>query len=168
VVKKPLQEISVRKANPEDAEAICHVHVASVRTLYVNDYTPDQIEAWVGKLTPEGHRNAIEKMGEIMFVAANRGTITGFSSLFENEVRAVYVHPDYVRQGVGKLLLKAVEKEAVSQHIEKLQLSALTNAQSFYQACGYKVVEHSFHTLGSGVQVPCVYMEKSLLQTGEH
>jgi len=34
--------------------------------------------------------------------------------------RAVYVHPDYVLQGVGKLLLEAVEKEAVSQHTEKL------------------------------------------------
>lgn len=166
--RKQLQEISVRKAQPEDAEAICHVHFASVRTLCVNDYTPEQIEAWVGNLTPEGHRNAIEKKSEIMFVADKKGIITGFYSLFDNEVRAVYVHPDYVHQGVGKLLLEAVEKEAVYQHIEKLQLSASTNAQSFYQACGYKVVEHSFHTLRSGVQIPCVYMEKFLIKTDAH
>ena len=157
-----LQKISIRKAQPEDAEAICHVHVASVQTLCVNDYTPEQIEAWVGKVTPEGRRNAIEKRSEIMFVADNRGTIAGFSSLFENEVRAVHVHPDYVRQGVGKLLLEAVEKEAISQHIEKLRVSASTNAQSFYQACVYKVFKHSFHTLRSGIQIPCVYMKKSL------
>lgn len=158
-----VQDISVRKAQPKDAEQICYVHIASVKLLCANDYTPKQIEAWVGKLTPTVHRQAMEDLEEIMFVAENKGIIIGFSSFFENEVCAVYVDPNYTRQGVGTLLLDVMEKEARSQNIQKLELSASTNAKPFYQSCGYKVVERSFHTLRSGLRIPCFLMEKYLI-----
>jgi len=61
--------ISVRQARPEYAEQICHIHVNSVRSLCAKDYTQSQIEAWVGNLTPENYRYAMQEMGEIMFVA---------------------------------------------------------------------------------------------------
>lgn len=59
---KQSQNISVRKAQLKDAEQICHVHIASVKLLCANDYSPKQIEAWVGKLTPKGHREAMEEL----------------------------------------------------------------------------------------------------------
>jgi putative acetyltransferase len=156
-------EISVRRAEPEDAEQICQVHILSVRELCKSDYTPEQIEAWVGKLKPEGHRQAIEQIDKSIFVAEVDGRIAGFSELFKNEVNAVYVHPSYSRQGVGKLLLNVVEQEAIAQYIKKLQLSASTNAKLFYQACGYQAIEYSSHVLRSGLKIPCVRMEKNLI-----
>ncbi|MDV2996173.1 MAG: putative N-acetyltransferase YafP [Chroococcidiopsis sp. SAG 2025] len=157
-------QISVRRAKTEDAEQICQVHIASVRELCKSNYTPEQIEAWVGKLKPEGHRQAIENPNKIMFIAEIERRIAGFSELFETEVNAVYVHPNYSRQGVGKLLLNIIEQEAIAQHIERLTLSASTNAKLFYQACGYQVIEYSFHTLRSGTKIPCILMEKNLIQ----
>ena len=99
-----------------------------------------------------------------MFVAEIERTITGFSELFETEVNAVYVHPNYSRKGVGKLLLNIIEQEAIAHHIDRLTLSASTNAKLFYQACGYQVIEYSFHTLRSGIKIPCILMEKNLIQ----
>lgn len=162
-----LQEISVRKAQLQDVEQICRVHIASVRGLCANDYTPRQIEAWVGKLTPKRHLEAMEETGEIMFVAEKEKAIIGFSSVFENELCAVYVHPNYARQGVGTMLLNAVETEAISQKIEKLEFSASINAKPFYQRHGYKVIDRSFHTLRSGVRIPCFLMEKCLISSGD-
>lgn len=157
----------MRTAKPEDAEAICHIHVTSVRELCASDYTLEQIEAWVGNLDPEKRCRSMAQNteSEILFVAENnQGVIVGFSSLGQHgEVNAVYVHPQYTRQGVGRVLLDAVESEAIARHVEKLKLSASTNAQPFYQSCGYQIIEHSFHTLRSGVQIPCVKMEKFLL-----
>jgi len=153
-------EISTRRAKLGDAEQICQVHIASVRELCKSDYTPEQIEAWVGTLKPERHRQAIENQNKIIFVAEIDGTIAGFSELFESEVNAVYVHPSYVRKGVGKLLLNVIEKEAIAHHINPLQLSSSTNAKPFYQACGYQVIEYSFHILRSGLKIPCVRMKK--------
>jgi len=163
--KSPQKNIKVRKARLEDAEAICHVHCGSVRTLCTNDYTPEQIEAWVGRSEPENFRKALVERGETVFVAEIEGVIAGFSSLFKDEIYAVYIHPEYTRQGVGTRLLNAVEKEAIFQQIKKLKLVSSITAKPFYQANGYQVVEHSFHTLPSGIQIPCVYMEKSLNET---
>ncbi|MBE9193680.1 GNAT family N-acetyltransferase [Gloeocapsopsis crepidinum LEGE 06123] len=163
--KKPQKNITVRKAKLEDAEAICNVHRVSVRTLCTKDYTPKQIEAWVGKSEPDNFRKALVERGETIFVAEIEELIAGFSSLFKDEIYAVYVHPEYTRRGVGTRLLNAVEKEAIFQPIKKLKLVSSTTAQPFYQANGYQVVEHSFHTLPSGIQIPCVYMEKSLNET---
>ncbi len=159
------QEISVRTAQPEDALQMHHVHVTSVHILCASDYTSEQIEAWVGFLDPEKRRhNMIQACdSEIIFVAEDKlGTIVGFSSLGVNEVNAVYVHPQYTRMGVGTLLLNAVETEAMAQNMKKLQLSASITAVPFYQARGYRVIEHSFHTLRSAVKIKCVSMEKSL------
>lgn len=161
------EHISIRRAKPEDSEAICRIHIASVRELCADYYTLEQIEAWIGKSASENVRKAILERGEIIFVAEIKKTIVGFASLFEQEVRAVYVHPSYARQGIGTLLLNAVEREAVAKQVEKLEVVASTNAKSFYLAQGYKVIEQLFHTLVSGVQIPCIYMEKYLSQTGD-
>jgi len=165
VEKKSPQEILVRKAQPEDAFQMHHVHVTSVRTLCASDYTFEQIEAWVGKLDPQKRRQYMTQGShrEILFVAEEKlGVIVGFSSLGINEVNAVHVHPHYTQMGVGTLLLNAVETEARAQNMKKLKLSASITAVPFYQARGYQAIARSFHTLRSGVEIPCVSMEKSL------
>lgn len=141
--------------------------------LCSGDYTLEQIEAWVGKLDPEKRRQAMSRdleasqtgqsEREILFVAEDKlGVIVGFPTLGQDEVNAVYVHSHYTRLGVGKLLLNAVEMEAIAHNMKKLQLDASTTSVPFDQARGYQVIEHSFHTLRSGVKIPCVFMEKSL------
>ena len=52
-------EINLPLAQPEDAEAVCDVHIASIRILCAKDYTYDKIEAWVSNCTPENYRSAI-------------------------------------------------------------------------------------------------------------
>ena len=37
---------TIRPARPADAEALCALHKAAVRTLCVGAYTADEIEAW--------------------------------------------------------------------------------------------------------------------------
>lgn len=97
-----------------------------------------------------------------MFVAKKKEKIVGFSSLFKDEVRAVYVHPDYTRQRVGKMLLSVVEKKAQTRNIKKLKLSSSLTAIPFYSALGYEAIEYSHHKLRSGVQIPCAVMRKYL------
>lgn len=159
------QEILVRSAQPEDAFQIHHLHVTSVRTLCASDYTSEQIEAWVGKLDPQKRYDYMAQANhsEILFVAEDKlGKIVGFSALGINEVNAVYAHPHYTQLGVGTLLLNAVETEALAQNMKKLKLSASITAVPFYQARGYQAIARSFHPLRSGVEIPCVSMEKSL------
>jgi N-acetylglutamate synthase-like GNAT family acetyltransferase len=155
-----LSEIFIRLVRPEDAAAVCQIHIDAVRQLCTPAYLPEHIEAWVGKLTPAIYEQVIAEWGEMMFVAEKAGVIVGCSALSGNEVRAVYVSPLHTRQGIGTLLMHVLEKEALAQHISKLRLTASLNAELFYQKHGYQIIERSWYTLPCDTKIPCIYMEK--------
>ena len=93
-------------------------------------------------------------------MAEKNGEIVGFASRYKDEVRAVYVHPN--GRGLGFALLNAVHREAVTQDITKLRLSASLNAVSFYEAMGYRRLRASTVPCPNGVKLEAVQMEKIL------
>jgi putative acetyltransferase len=153
--------ICIRRARDEDALKIRNVHVASIRTLCARDYTPEQIAAWIANIRLAGYRQAMRE-GEVMFVAERGPRIAGFSGILADEVRAVYVHPRFIRRGVGSLLLRAAEDEARARRVEALRLNASLTAVPFYRSQGYEERRAGWHPLPSGVLLPCVRMTKRL------
>jgi putative acetyltransferase len=151
----------IRRATLEDAVAITPVHVASIRTLCAKDYTPQQIDAWAGWKSPDEYCAAMDA-GEVFFVAEVNGNIVGFSVLFGDEVKAVYVHPDHVGCGVGRRLLEAVEAEARSRGIRELKLTSTLTSLEFYESCGYTKGDLHQHPVTGGVLLPCVHFTKWL------
>jgi GNAT superfamily N-acetyltransferase len=152
---------TIRRGTPADAEQITPVHVASIRTLCAGDYTQRQIDAWAGWKTPAKYRAAMEA-GEVFFVAEAGGRIVGFSVLDRDEVKAVYLHPDQVGQGLGRRLLRAVEEEARAQGVKELHLTSTLTSVRFYEACGYARGEPHQHPVLGGVLLPCVMFTKRL------
>ena len=151
----------IRRATPADADGITPVHVASIRTLCATDYTPEQIDAWAGWKSPDKYRAAMEA-GEVFFVAELNGRVVGFSVLFGEEVKALYLHPDYVGRGIGRRLLEAVEAEAQSKGIAELRLTSTLTSVRFYEACGYMKGDLHQHPVTGGVTLPCVHFAKRL------
>src|SRR4051794_15114973 len=102
--------MTIRPATPDDADALCDLHIRSIRVLCAGDYTPEQIDAWCRPKTPEKYRTAMTDGGETMFVAVDDyGSLAGFASFKGEELYAVYVAPDSIRRGVGRQLLQTVE-----------------------------------------------------------
>jgi len=151
----------IRRATPDDAEAITPVHVASIRTLCAKDYTPEQIDAWAGWKSPEKYRAAMAA-GEVFFVAEVDGGVVGFSVLFGDEVKAVYLHPDHVGRGIGRRLLEAVEAEARANGVPELKLTSTLTSVRFYESCGYTRGDLHQHPVTGGVTLPCVHFSKRL------
>ena len=56
------------------------------------------------------------------------------------EVRAVYVHPDHARHGVGSALLAELEGYARGRGLDRLSLQSSLNAVGFYERAGYERV----------------------------
>ena len=94
---------------------------------------------------------ALKAHSEALFLATARGEIVGCvfaapkpDSLY---VGKLAVHPDYQRTGIGQSLMDAVERYAVSEGIEALELNTrieLTENHSTFKAMGYLVTgEHS-------------------------
>lgn len=127
---------TIRPASPADAEALCALHKAAVRTLCVGAYAADEIEAWLRDREPAGFRHAMTKGGETMLVAEGDGAVTGFASIKETTLFGLYVDPARGR-GAGHLLLQAAEDEVRRRGAAVLSLQSTLNAVPFYRKHGY-------------------------------
>jgi putative acetyltransferase len=165
--KRP-PDFTIRPATPDDAEAICAAHVASIRGLCTKDYTPKQIDAWAGSKKPDVYRRMMAR-GEALFVAttgkaggARDGEVVGVGGLNADEVCLLYVRPDYARRGVGGALLEVLEQRARENGAAVAKLNSTLTAERFYAARGYSGSAVTMHTLCPGVELPCVPMTKRL------
>lgn len=180
--------VQVRPATRADVEAVYDLHVASIRAFGPSAYDERQVTAWaetpfagvddhypVGEPghqfvvacvdPPEGGPRSEGAVGGASREQA--GELAGFGHLAvdEREVRAVYVHPDHARSGVGSALLAHLEGVAYGRGLSALELTASLNAVPFYRQAGYDPVAEAVHrTSGGGVEaeLDVVVMRKAL------
>ena len=152
---------NVRRARREDTDAIGRVHVAAIRELCRNHYSPAEIEAWAAPRKPEHYLEAIRHKE---FYVADDDGIVGFGTLNPagGEVEAVYVHPAVNRRGVGRELLRTLEWRAREFGLKSLHLCASLNAVQFYERANFERQQDTSHRLASGVEIACVLMSKEL------
>jgi len=77
------------------------------------------------------------------------------------KVRAMYTHPKYARQGIGRLILSLCETAARDGGFSKVELMATKSGEPLYLACGYEPIEHVVDDRG-GAPVPLIRMRKEL------
>jgi len=74
-------------------------------------------------------------------------------------VRAMYTHPAYLRQVVGRLILLLCEEAARAEGFKQVELMATMAGEPLYRACGYEPVERTSDDRG-GTAVPLLRMRK--------
>ncbi len=79
-------------------------------------------------------------------------------------VRAMYTHPGYARQGVGRLILSLCESAASNEGFSTVELMATLSGEPLYRACGYVQLERLVDGRG-GAPVPLVRMQKVLAKS---
>ena len=75
-------------------------------------------------------------------------------------VRAVYVHPEFLRKGVGRRLVAVAEARAKHAVCSAFAADFSLNAVAVYAALGYRVISEQILTLKGDVAFPIVRMEK--------
>jgi GNAT superfamily N-acetyltransferase len=156
-----MNEHVVRKATAGDAAQILELRERSILTLCVGDYADEQIAAWMGKRIATEYQQWIEKSP--YFVSTLGSKVTGYAAYNPNsqQVLAVYVDPDFVRQGAATSLVRAVQSDARSRGVESLWLDASLTAVPFYKAAGFTPVRETTHAFG-GVSLVCLRMKRVL------
>ena len=77
-------------------------------------------------------------------------------------IRAMYTEPDYVRRGIGRMVLAANEASAKAAGYKRAELMATLAGEPLYLACGYEPIERVDKMSDGGVPVPGVRMGKTL------
>lgn len=78
------------------------------------------------------------------------------------KVRAMYTNPDFVRRGIGRVVLGLCEDAARTAGFSRVELMATMAGVPLYRACGYGPVESTESRPINGVRVPLLRMEKTL------
>ncbi len=135
------QTVGIRQATTADAERIHEIHTQSVKTLCKEHYSSEQLAGWLKNRSPQGYLPGIGK-GEV-FVATDGLSIFGFGQAIPGEIHAIYVVPEYAKQGVGILLLEQALTAARAGSQRDVYLESTLNAQDFYKRAGFVEVERS-------------------------
>src|SRR5436309_14083740 len=108
-------KLAVRPVLPADAPLLAEIFRASIAELTGDDYSETQQGAWTATADDEEAfakrlANALTLLGTI------GGSPVGFASLAGTDrVDMLYVHPAAAGQGVGSMLIDALEKLAASR-----------------------------------------------------
>jgi len=151
----------LRPFRPDDGEALAALHRAAI--LATSDtYTLEERESWAANLRPEGYLNAIQD-GEVIEVAIDdRGGPIAFCGRREDNVAALYVHPDWQGHGLGSMLLRRAEAAIAGSGYPMIVIKASISALPFYERCGYQVVQHFGHRTRGGLVLAAAELHKTI------
>lgn len=176
-------DLTLRTATLEDRAAIEQLIGVSARGLSREDYSEAQIEAAITsvfgvdtELIRDGTYFVVEHDGLLVGCGgwSKRKTLFGgdryegrVSGLLDPaqepaKIRAFFVHPDYARQGIGRMLLETCEAAARDSGFRRLELMATLPGVKLYRALGYLGSERVAYTIGDGVQIEFVPMQKPI------
>jgi putative acetyltransferase len=151
--------LQFRLAKSEDIEKVLELQSSSIR-LMSPDYNPRQIESLVKSQTSARfHHN------EILFLASYKDELVGFACLINNsfQIGGLYVHPNFLRQGIGTQLLEVIEKTAIEKGCQAISVLSSLTAINFYKARGYQGIRQSGFFSEQDVWIPCLLLNKSLI-----
>jgi putative acetyltransferase len=131
----------VRPYRDGDAEALAIVFERAVRGIGPHDYSPDQIEAWIG---PEPRAERFRSRmadGRRCWVALNgEGRVTAFVDLeADGHIDFLFADPEVAGRGVASGLLDLVERTAREEGVPRLYVEASEAARRFLLKRGYTI-----------------------------
>jgi GNAT superfamily N-acetyltransferase len=158
--------IRVRPAHAADGPVIEHLHRASIRGLAVSYYSPAQVESFLAggtldrKLIEAGTYYVAE-IGEMLVGSGGWMPVEQHpGGPWRARIRAVFVHPEWTRRGIGRRLVTHAETAAARAGFTIFELDASLPGVLLYQSLGYREVAHSGYGTPDGTILPVVRMEK--------
>ncbi|MCH1929634.1 GNAT family N-acetyltransferase [Shewanella sp. A25] len=172
--------IKIRKATQDDAKACWDIRNAAIKHGCTGFYDAKELAIWTeGELTLSFRRTvaAYFYVAELsaphpQYVDAQNsvestGKVVGTIMLDEPyaQLEALFVSPEVMGLGVGKLLLQFIEAKAFNLGLAQLRLESTLNAVDFYRHCGFGgegLEEDAIYCSPRGISLECKVMYKNL------
>jgi GNAT superfamily N-acetyltransferase len=185
---KDLREFAVRAATLDDLPALNELISASVRALSEGDYTTAQMDGAIGsvlgvdtQLIQDGTYFIWETAtkGDALRVVGSGGwsyrkTLCGADNAPNRnpeamdpatdaaKIRAIFVHPEFARCGLGSRILTHVEGAARAAGFRRAEMGSTMTGYPMYLMKGYVETSRSVISLENGEALPIVQMTKAL------
>lgn len=157
--RNDIMNIIIRKATAADALAIIETRLATTQST---EYPTSNNLSKMSKILAQ----QISIGQEIFIVATNHDDkILGYAAISLNaaNLRALYVHPNFSRNGIGRLLLAQIEALALHSGVTTLDVDATLSAERFYTKNGFVVETSTIRIISPWYSTACVPMQKILL-----
>jgi GNAT superfamily N-acetyltransferase len=179
----------LRLATEPDIPSLEALIEVSVRHLQAGDYTPAQIEGALGTVLGLDTQLIRDRTYYVAETAASddetnltlagcggwskRRTLFGADhgpgrepelldpATDAAKVRAIFVHPDFARRGLGTLILATVENAARDAGFRKFEMGSTLTGVPLYRLKGYTEAERIAVPLANGEALPVVRMIKT-------
>ncbi len=113
----------------------------SVHTLCVNEYTSEQLDAWVPpNMYMPAFKSSLWRCYAIVAIDSNKEIIGFMSTERDGYINRLYTRPDRIGCGVATALLENTEKWARKHGIKAFVLESSKSAESFYIKNGFEKV----------------------------
>src|SRR5437588_5931984 len=175
-------KFEIRTATPADRETIQQLIAISARELSRGYYSEEQVTAALNSiygvdsmLIEDGTYFVAEADDMIVGCGgwSKRKTLFGGDQFSKRDaglldprlepakIRAFFIHPNFVRQGIGRAILDRCEVEAARNGFISLELMSTLPGVEFYIACGYVATDPIFYDAAE-VALKFVRMTKTL------
>lgn len=174
-------EIKTRIAVQKEAAALSQLGEQCFRAAFANDNRPEDINTYVAESFSirllESELSNPNIVYLVATIAEHHSRYVGYAKLRSDrtdgsvnggspiELERLYVHPDWIRYGIGRVLMQESIRIALERGHKTLWLGVWErnlSAIAFYEKLGFSHVgEHPF-LLGSDKQTDLIY-EKSLV-----
>lgn len=154
------EQILVRGFRLADLENVKELINRTIDVCYKGYYCNEVMEYfdmynWDGnilKVARDGYIVVVEKQGKII----------GTGSVVGDVISRVFVDPGQQRQGLGKMIMNELERQAATNGVKVARLRALANARRFYESLGYVTVDKGLVKVDNGGCLEYYQMEKGL------
>ncbi len=180
-VSRP-NEFRISVAGMDDVPKLAALIELSVRTLQTGEYSAGQIDGALADvfgvdtqlIRDRTYFKVESQSGQLVACGgwSRRKTLFGGDQARIREpelldptkdaakIRAFFVHPDWVRLGIGTMLLEHCEEVAMNEGFARFEMGATLTGVPLYRARGYCDLERVDVPLSNGLVLPIVRMAK--------
>lgn len=127
----------VRRAAPQEAETISQLIITTLFRSNATDY-PHAVLVRIAEVNAPQRILSNMLTRSILVAPSPKGDLMGTASVEGAWLKALFVHPDAQRQGIGRALLDASMEIAAEEGHAIMQLQSSLTALAFYRAAGFE------------------------------
>ena len=154
------KELLLRRFRENDLDEVHELARTTIETSYTAVYPPAVIDFF-----QNFHRRETvlsDAAGGQTVVVFSGDALVATGTRAGEDIRRVFVLPDYQRRGIGRLMMAELEAKAIADSVERIVLSASLPALEFYLRLGYEVVSEVDYEVVPGQHLEYYEMAKEL------